>query len=338
MAKSPSSKYASNRALTCSVPAEIIDNLGFPYGAVFTMTGKLQRWGGRSGEHWFNVWNPSTWEGHARYIILSRYPVYLETVSGTETASVVEGDIVVQKDFHYLDYYPCTFVDRGVPDPTNGNVTYYTHGFNEYVRGKCNFRYTRVDSDTGEVYYDYTEEISTDYPFGMGDIQQVYSNTTPYDRVIERNDNGLKFHEVYDGVSITTDAVEYKQAWNDWRNYSELGLNKSSFKCTWQYSSGSSQYHGLATDDMSDMVWMYNGTVYEPSDYNYGEYSPYCVSVDSSYFSTRETFKTVNRHSSSGASYNFKSREYTCKVALSGNTPSFGSRQAWIEYCKTLYD
>ena len=335
MAKTKSSKFQDNRAFTCSVPAEVIDNLGYPYGAVFTMTGKLQRWGRNMD---VDVWNPSTFEGHARYIILSRYPVYLETASGTETAYVVEGNKYVEKEFPYLDYYPYTFIDNDVPDPTNGNVAYYTDGFNEYRRGKCNFRYTRVNNDTGEVRYDYTEEISTDYPYGMGDIKQVYNNTTPYDRVIEKDDNGLRFHEVYDGVSIKTDAVEYKQARNEWKNYSELGLNKSSFNCTWQDSSGSFLCHGLAYDDMSGLVWRRNGTVYDPSDPSYGEYRPYCVSVDSTYFSAREAFKTVNRHSFSLTSYSFRSQEYTCKVALSGNTPSFGSRQAWIEYCKTLYD
>jgi hypothetical protein len=268
---------------------------------------------------------------------LSRYPVYLETASGTETASVVEGNKYVEKEFPYLDYYPYTFIDNDVPDPTNGNVAYYTDGFNEYERGECNLRCTRVNNDTGKVRYDYTEKIITDHPYGMADIQWVDENTAQYDRVIEKDGNGLRFHEVYDGVSIKTDAVEYKQASNEWKNYSELGLNKSSFNCTWQYrqgGSGSFLYNGLVSEDMHGLVWRYNGTIYDTSDPSYGKFTP---SFDGTYFSASEAFKTVNRHSCSWTSYSFRSQEYTCKVALSGNTPSFGSRQAWIEYCKTLY-
>lgn len=336
MAKSPSSKYASNRALTCSVPAEIIDNLGFPYGAVFTMTGKLEKWGVYSDVY---VRNPSTFDGNARVVISSRYPIYLETASGVETKSVVEGNEIVSREFQYLEYYPCTFVDHNVSDPTDGNVLYYAYGYNRYNRGECNFRHRQVDDRTGEVYCDYTEKISSSYPFRLGDNEWSWTGLNPYDRVVEGASNeGVRFHEVYDGNSLKTDAIEYKQAWNDWRSFSELGLNKSSYNCTWQFTSGTNNDHGLQSDVMAYNVDMYGETVYEPSNYSFGYFSPFCVSGYPTLFSTEYAFKTVNRHETGSSTYTFKQRDYTCKVALSGNTPSFGSRQAWIEYCKTLYD
>ena len=331
MAKIPTSNYANRQTFTCSVPAEVINTVdGYPYAALFIMTGELTQWRANGDIY---VWNPSTVKGQCRYIIMSRYPIYIESVSGTETTKVVEDGRIVRRELPYTDYFPSVFESDDFPNPTGGRVSWYSRGYSLYERATYNFNRKSVNDVTGDVYYEFSETGSLDAPRKMGDILPWY-NTTPFDRT--KNIDGISFHETATSSSIATEAVQFQNALGEWEDYENLGLPKNKYESEWKYASGSSDAHGLVATYPGKEVILTNGVVSDTSTETFGRVIPYGVNMTTT-FSTRDLFKSVNRHEYSSSYYNPKTRKYTCSVVKSGNNPSFGSRADWIEYCRTLY-
>ena len=332
MAKNPTSNYTNERVFECSVPAEVISAVdGYPYAVLFIMTGELTQWRANGDIY---VWNPSTVKGQCRDIVASKYPIYIETVSGTETAKVVEDGKIVRREFPYTDYFPSVFESNDFPNPTGGRVSWYSRGYSLYVRATYNLNYKYVNDRTGDVYYEFSETGSLDAPRRMAD-KLTWHNTTPFDRT--RNIDGISFHETATSSSVATEAVQFRKTRNEWDDYKNLGLPKSKYESEWKYTSGSSNAHGLTTTSPGKEVILYNGVVHDSSSETFGHLIPYCIGNYPDMFSTVDLFKSVNRHEYSGTYYIKTTREYTCSVVKSGNNPSFGSRADWIEYCRTLY-
>lgn len=332
MAKIPTSNYANNQTFTCSVPAEVVSTVdGYPYAALFIMTGELTEWRANGDIY---VWNPSTVKGQCRYIVMSKYPIYIESVSGTETTRVVEDGKIVRRELPYTDYFPSVFESDDFPNPTGGRVPYYSRGYSLYKRATYNFNYKSVNGATGDVYYEFSETGSLDAPQRIADIL-TWHDTAPFDRT--KNIDGISFHETVTSSSVATEAVQFQNALGEWDDYENLGLPKSKYESEWEDSSGSSDVHGLAATYSGKEVILYNGVVDDTSTETFARLIPYCVSYRPTTFQTADLFKSVNRHEYSSSYYTPTTREYTCSVVKSGNNPSFGSRADWIEYCRTLY-
>jgi hypothetical protein len=211
-------------------------------------------------------------------------------------------------------------------------VPWYPIGYSLYERATYNLNYKYVNDRTGDVYYEFSETGSLDAPQRMADIL-TWHNTTPFDRT--KNIDGISFHETATSSSVATEAVQFRNALGEWDDYENLGLPKSKYESKWEDSSGSSDVHGLVGTSPGKEVFLTNGVVDDTSTETFGRVIPYCV--NSNTFSTKNLFKSVNRHEYSSSYYNPKTRKYTCSVVKSGNNPSFGSRADWIEYCRTLY-